>query len=94
MVLVEKVLDNPSLVFQLNPNIILDMLLESQCVLRSCIVVIEKYKPVAQQEGVDSIGKEQAFQSRFPRAGCTLLLKAMSMFEKNETTANNAYNGS
>ena len=59
--LVEKVLDKPSLVFQLNPTIILDMLLESQIVLRSCIVVIEKYRQVGQQKGVDSAGKEQAF---------------------------------
>lgn len=80
--LVEEVLDQPSRVLQLNRNMIVDTLLEIQTVLKSCIVIKEKYEQVAQQKSVDSAGSERAFQNRFPKAGNTLLLKTLSILEK------------
>lgn len=80
--LVEEVLDKPSRALQLNRNIIVDVLLEIQNVLKSCIAVKEKYEQMVQHKSVDSAGSEKAFQHRFPKTSNTLLLKTLSRLEK------------
>lgn len=80
--LVEEVLDQPSRVLQLNRNIIVDILLEIQTVLKSCIVKKEKFDQVAQPKSVDSASSEKAFQNRFPKAGNTIFLKTLGLLEK------------
>ena len=80
--LVEEILDKPSRALQLNRNIILDILLEIQNVLKSCIAVKEKYEQMVQPKSVDPAGSEKAFQHRFPKTSNSLLLKTLSRLEK------------
>lgn len=80
--LVQEVLDKPSRVLQLNRNIIVDILLEIQIVLKSCMVMKEKYDQIVQHKSDDSTGSEKAFQNRFPKTSNTLLLRTLSVLEK------------
>lgn len=80
--LVEELLDQPSQFLQLNRNLIIDILLEIQCLFRGCVRITKNYDQIVPVRSNSTIESQQKFERRFPRGTNTFLIKTLSILEK------------
>lgn len=80
--LVEDALDRPSRVLHLNRNLIVDLLLEVQALLKSCATMGSKYDSIVELKEPVVAGSERSSQKGPPNKTDTLMRKTLGIFEK------------
>jgi len=80
--LIEDTLARPSRVLQLNRNLIVDLLLEVQALLKSCATMGSKYDPIATPREPILAGSERYFQRGFSEKTDTLMRKTLGILER------------
>lgn len=80
--LIEDALDRPSRVLQLNRNLIVDVLLEVQALLKSCAAMGSKFDPIVGLKAPVLAGSERPSQRGAPNKTDTLMRKTMGILEK------------
>lgn len=93
--LVEELLEKPSRTLRQNRNLIIDILLEIQALLKSCVVVEARFDGFAEQKQTETdllqkrveAGHQDAFDQRFPKRRDTFLSKTLGVLEKSSEIA-------
>ncbi|KAF7512120.1 hypothetical protein GJ744_002282 [Endocarpon pusillum] len=81
----EESLEEPSRTLRQNRNLIIEILLEIQALLKSCVVIETKYNSLASHkrtETPETESNEDAFNQRFSKRKDTFLHKTLSVLEK------------
>lgn len=83
--LVEGLLERPDHMpgqeLRLNRNVVIDLLLEIQALIKSCVKTTNKYDKIVPIKSI-SVNEEAPFDRRFPNGTNTILRKVLNIFEK------------